>query len=165
MSNLFPNTSLPAVVSLPSDEHEAPPLVEQLRQIAIDKFVEDGIRAQLRTPHYLKTLDTVFCGAIWGVPHVLVYSPLLEGESKLSDDDWIAQQMLNILQADYLKLRRKTDPESQNILTYTTICDVWDPPDFTLTQLEYTHWRTQYEKAMLKQHLPPSTKDHIKKKM
>lgn len=165
MSTLFPNASLPAVLPLSNEEHEAPPLLEQLKQIVIDTTVEDGIRVQLKTPHYLKTLDTVFCGAIWGVPHALVYSPLLEGESKLSDNDWIAHQMLNVLQADYLKLRRRTDPESQSILTYKTICDAWDPPDFALTQLAYTHWRAQYEKSMLERHLTYSTNDHIKKKM
>lgn len=165
MSRLFPHVSLPIVLPLSNDEHEAPPLLEQLKQIVIDKTVEDSLRAQQKTPHYLKTLDTEFCGAIWGVPHVLVYSPLLEGESKLSNDDWIAQHMLNLLQADYLKLRRRTDPESQNILTYATICDAWDPPDFTLTQQAYTHWRAQYEKSMLEQHLSYSTNEYIKKKM
>lgn len=152
MSDLFYNCVLPRLLPLPDEDNEVPPLVEQLRALVVNATVEDALRIQSRNPHYLKTVDTVFCGAIWGVPHVLVYSPLLEGESKLSDDEWICEQMLNILQADYLKMRRKTDPTSHSVLSIATIRDAWTPPDFVLEEHMYTQWRAHYEKSIIEHH-------------
>lgn len=164
MSELFyANCVVPCILPLQTDEELS--VSEQLQRIPINKCVEDGLRATSTTPHYLKTLDTVFCGAIWGVPHVLAYSPLLEGESKLSDDDWICEQMLNILQTDYLKLRRKTDPQSQQILTLRTLRDAWTPPDFALDEDIYTAWRTRYEKSMIENQLGGIALNRLARKM
>lgn len=153
MSKMFDTNRIPCVLPLENSDYEVPCLEDQLKAISLDRTIEDGVRAQISIHDYLKALDTVFCGKIWGVPYALAYSPLLEGESKDGDDEWMCQQILNILQDDYLKMRHRQDPASHYILTYTTICDAWEPHDFSLSEEMYTHWRANYERNLIKSHL------------
>lgn len=165
MSKMFDTQRIPCVFPLENSDYEVPTLEDQLKTIAIDRTVEDGIRARGSLPSHLKTLDTVFCGTIWGVPYALAYSPLLEGESKHGDNEWMCQHMLNILQADYLKMRQRQDPTNQHILTYKTICDTWEPLDFSLTEEMYTHWRANYERNLIQNHLQESVAKQTPRKM
>lgn len=165
MSKMFDTDRVPCVFPLENSDYEVPSVAEQLKKISIDRTIEDGIRAQASSPHHLKTLDTVFCGTIWGIPYALAYSPLLEGQNKIGEDDWMCEHMFNILQSDYLKMRRRSDPTNQSILTYKTICDTWRPPDFALNEDIYTRWRAGYEKSLIQSHLEDASVKHIPRKM
>lgn len=165
MSDLFYDRVFPCIVSLPSDDNDAPPLSEQLKKIPINTLVETGLHIQSRSSRPLKTLDSVFCGAIWGIPYALVYSPLLEGESKSTDTLWMCEQMLNILQANYLRFSQRSDPTSQQIVSFKTVCDTWVHHDFVLTEPAYNQWRARWEKTMLEQHLPSPNTEQNKRKI
>lgn len=165
MSDLFYGRVVPCIVSLPSDDNDAPPLSEQLKKILINTSVETGLHIQSRSSRPLKTLDSVFCGAIWGVSYALIYSPLLEGESKSDDTAWMCCTMLNILQADYLRFSRLSDPASQQIVSFKAVRDTWTHHDFELTEPVYNQWRAGWEKAMLEQNLPVQDNERIKRKI